>query len=163
MTDLQPLATVCAKLENQHSAAEQKLLAYVDNVRQSMIAESLRRITLYNIKLSMNNALTPEEKQKKRDADKAVIDPAMLEYNNIVGDSTKGIKKTISDDILKLAPTKDQSCVDTAQMAVMAQNNGAGLLIAIPPKLCSDITAAYKEFTTALNAVYNQINVQPPS
>lgn len=157
------MANTCANLENQRPSAEQKLTAYIDNVRQTMIAESSRRYTLYNIRLSMDSTLTPEARQKKREEDKKVIDPAMQEYNNIVDNPTTGFKKQVSDLIAKLSPTPAQSCLAAIQNSTMVQVINAAALIAIPPQMCTDMTASYNKFTASLNGVYQQIGVAPPS
>lgn len=156
------MANTCAKLENQRPSAEQRLNAYIDNVRQTMIAESSRRYTLYNIKLSMDSTLTPEARQKKRDEDRKVIDPAMQEYNNIVDNPMTGMKKNITDFIRNLQPTPTQSCLGAIQNATMVQVINAAALIAIPPQMCIDMQESYKNFTNALNGVYQQIGVSAP-
>lgn len=161
--DLTPLANICAKIENQRPAAEQRLSAYIDNVRQTMIAESSRRYTLYNIRLSMDSTKTPEEKQKKRTEDKAKIDEAMTEYNKIVDDATTGYKKQVADLIKNLAPTAMQSCLATIQNTSMQQVSNAAALIAIIPQMCIDMEEAYKTFTNSLNGVYQQIGVNAPN
>lgn len=160
--DLTSLANTCAKIENQRPSAEQRLNSYIDNVRQSMIAESSRRYTLYNIKLSMDSTLTPEQRQKKREADRAVIDPAMQEFNNLVDNPTTGIKKNITDLIRNLAPTSTESCLGAIQNLTMTQVTNAAALISIPPQLCIDMQESYKNFTNALNGVYHQIGVTIP-
>lgn len=163
ITDLQPLANTCAKLENQRPAAEQKLNAFIDNVRQTMIAESSRRYTLYNIRLSMDSTLTPDARQKKREEDRKIVDPAMQEYNNIVDNAMTGFKKQISELIAKLAPTQAQSCLGAAQNSTMAQVINAAALISIPPQMCTDMKTSYNKFTAALNGVYQQIGVPAPT
>lgn len=139
------------------------MTAYIDNVRQQMIAESSRRYTVYNIRLSMDSTKTPEEKQKQREADKKIIDPAMAEYNKIVDDATTGFKKQVADLIKNLAPTATQSCLSTIQNASLQQVSNAAALIAILPQMCIDMEEAYKTFANALDGVYRQIGMNPPN
>lgn len=162
LIDLTPLANICSKIENQRPAAVERMNAYIDNVRQQMIAESTRRYTLYNIRLSMDSSLTPEQKTAKRAEVKGKVDPAMANYNTIVDDATMGYKKQVADLVKNLAPPPMKSCIDTITKNSMDQVNTASSLIGIFPQMCTDMEDAYKTFKTALNAVYTQIGVTPP-
>lgn len=111
----------------------------------------------------MDSTMTPEQKQKKREDDKKIIDPAMADYNKLVDDATTGYKKQVADLIKNLAPTAAQSCLATIQNAAMQQVTNAAALIAIIPQMCIDMEEAYKTFNNALRGVYQDIGVTPPN
>lgn len=158
------MANTCAKVENSHAAAEQRLSTYLETVRQQMITETTRRYSLYTIKQAQDSSGKPEADRKtKRDADKAVFDKTIKDYNDVVGDSTKGYKKDVADLIQKLRPAMGQSCLKELQDAAIQQIVNSGALTEVLPRMCIDMQDAYKAFTTSLNSVYNQIGATRPT
>lgn len=156
------MANTCAKIENQRPSAEQKLIAYIDNVRQTMVSESTRRYALHSIKVSMDTTKTPDERKAIQAADKTAFDKAIKDYDTTVGDATAGTKKDVADLIQKLKPTTDQACSGIIQKAKTTETSYAAILISVPSQMCSDMQVSYKKFTDALNAAYVKINVTPP-
>lgn len=160
MTNYEALENACGSLAFSQTAAAQQFQPYITNVQRTMSLDNMRRYARYNIQLSTNSSLTPEQKQKLTTEQRPIVDKAITGYNTIATKYQTEVKTLL--DKLDVTATM-QLCQSTAQNSMISQINDANALIAEPNSICDQLKSAYAAFEKSLSSAYTKIGATIPS
>lgn len=125
-----------------------------------MSLDNMQRYARYTTQLTADTKISAEQKQKKMDESRPIVDKALSDYNTIASKYQEQVKTLVTK--LDSTPVMQQ-CQQQAQNSRISQMSDANGLILLPADMCDKMNSAYATFEKAMDASYTKIGARIPN
>lgn len=158
-TSFDLLTKTCASLAYREVSAVRQLREYIANVQKTMSLDNMQRYARYTTQLTTDTQITAEQKQKKMDESRPIVDKALTDYNTNATKYQEQVKTLVAK--LDATPVMQQ-CQQQAQNSRISQMSDANALMLLPAEMCDKMNSAYAAFEKVMDASYTKIGARIP-